>query len=247
MKESYKVYTFSLQEWLLYGGGMFLLYGAGCWLLYNSCWPWIGFPVFFYLGVCRIRRNCMQRQKKQLKQMFLPFAECFVVALRAGYSAESALVESRKDICRLAGSEEAMAKELMYMENQLHVGVALEQLFTDLAVRCQDEDIGSFADVFAAGKRTGGQLDQILTVTLQHMKEKMETQKDIEAEIASRQMEQRIMSIVPWGILLYLRATSAEYMAVLYTSTAGRGVMTVCLGLYLVAWFWGKQITDIQV
>ena len=62
-----------------------------------------------------------------------------------------------------------------------------------------------------------------------------------------RQMEQRIMSIVPWGILLYLRATSAEYMAVLYTSTAGRGVMTVCLGLYLVAWFWGKQITDIQV
>ena len=133
------------------------------------------------------------------------------------------------------------------MENQMHVGVALEKLFTDLAVRCQDEDIGSFADVFAAGKRTGGRLDQILTVTLQHMKEKQETQKDIEAEIASRQMEQRIMSIVPWGILLYLRVTSPEYMAVLYTQSAGRIVMTVCLGIYLVAACWGRHITDIQV
>ena len=247
MKRSYEAYVFTMQERLLYGGGLFLMYGACCWLWYDSIWPWLGFPFVFYLGIRAVRRMCIRREKKRLNQIFLPCAESFVVALRAGYSAESALAESRKDICRLYGKKEAMAQELMYMENQLHVGVALEQLFTDLAVRSQDEDIGSFADVFAAGKRTGGQLDQILTTTLQHMKEKQETQKDIDAEIASRQMEQRIMSIVPWGILLYLRVTSAEYMAVLYTGVAGRTVMTVCLGIYLAAWFWGRQITDIQV
>ena len=247
MKRSYETYTFTMRERILYGGGIFLGYGAGCWLLYDSFWTWIGFPLFFCLGIHSVRQMCIRRQKKRLARTFLPCAESFVVALRAGYSAESALRESRKDICRLYGKEEMMARELLYMENQLHVGVPLEQLFTDLAVRCGDEDIGSFADVFAAGKRTGGRLDQILTTTLQHMKEKQETQKDIEAEIASRQMEQRIMSIVPWGILLYLRVTSAEYMAALYTGVAGRGVMTVALGLYLMAWFWGRRITDIQV
>lgn len=247
MKQSYDRCRFTVQQWIFYGSGIFLVYGAGSWLLYDSLWLWLGFPVFFVIAVRLLLKEELKKKKKRLRDSFLPCAESFVVALRAGYSAESALAESRKDIQRLYGSKDALVKELSYMENQMHVGVALEKLFTDLAVRCQDEDIGSFADVFAAGKRTGGRLDQILTVTLQHMKEKQETQKDIEAEIASRQMEQRIMSIVPWGILLYLRVTSPEYMAVLYTQSAGRIVMTVCLGIYLVAACWGRHITDIQV
>ena len=109
------------------------------------------------------------------------------------------------------------------------------------------EDIREFARVFAAGKRRGGELDRILTTTVRHMKQKQETEKDIMAEIASRKMEQNIMSLVPLGILLYLKLTSPDYMAVYYTTVAGKVMMTGCLVLYLLSWFWGRRITAINV
>ena len=140
-----------------------------------------------------------------------------------------------------------MVCELVYMEAQLGVGIPVEKLFLDLADRSGVEDIREFARVFAAGKRRGGELDRILTNTVRHMKQKQETEKDIMAEIASRRMEQNIMSMVPLGILLYLRLTSPDYMAVFYTTAAGKAMMTGCLVLYLLSWFWGRGITDISV
>lgn len=247
MKERYDRYRFSRGEWIVYGGGGLAVYMAGCWLLYDSLWPMVLIPVAAAGYVRKIREFCLRKKQRQLQQSFLPAAESFVAALRAGYSAEKAVTESRLDMRRLAGTKDLMVQELTAMEAQLHVGVPLEQLFTDLAERSGVEDIGHFARVFAAGKRTGGDLDHILMMTLQHMKQKMETQKDIEAEVASRKMEQRIMSLVPWGILLYLRTSSGAYMAVLYQETAGRIVMTMCLGIAVAAWLWGQKITDIQV
>ena len=140
-----------------------------------------------------------------------------------------------------------MVCELVYMEAQLRVGVSVEKLFLDLADRSGVEDIREFARVFAAGKRRGGELDRILTTTVRHMKQKQETEKDIMAEIASRKMEQNIMSLVPLGILLYLKLTSPDYMAVYYTTAAGKVMMTGCLVLYLLSWFWGRRITAISV
>ena len=140
-----------------------------------------------------------------------------------------------------------MVCELVYMEAQLGVGVSVEKLFLDLADRSGVEDIREFARVFAAGKRRGGELDRILTTTVRHMKQKQETEKDIMAEIASRKMEQNIMSLVPLGILLYLKLTSPDYMAVYYTTAAGKVMMTGCLVLYLLSWFWGRRITAISV
>ena len=173
--------------------------------------------------------------------------EAYVVALRAGYSAESALSECCRDMKKLAGEKDPMVGELMYMQVQLGVGVPVEKLFLDLADRSGVEDIRECARVFAAGKRRGGELDRILTTTVRHMKQKQETEKDIMAEIASRKMEQNIMSLVPLGILLYLKLTSPDYMAVYYTTAAGKVMMTGCLVLYLLSWFWGRRITAINV
>ncbi len=247
MKTRYDTYRLSLKELLSYSLAGLLAYSLGSLLLYDSLWPLLLFPPVLAVYLKLVGKYCAGRRRRKLLELFLPAAEAFVVALRAGYSAETALRESRKDIQRLAGKEQDMVKELLYMENQMGVSVPLEQLFLDLARRSGLEDVEDFAQVFAAGKRTGGDLDGILSRTIGHMKQKQETRRDIEAEVASRQMEQRIMSLVPWGILLYLRLTSPTYMAVLYEGLIGRVVMTVCLGIYLVSWFWGKKITDIQV
>ena len=53
--------------------------------------------------------------------------------------------------------------------------------------------------------------------------------------------------IFPYGgpacIILYMRISSAELMTVLYTQTAGRIVMTLCLTVYAAAAIWGRSMT----
>lgn len=247
MRENYENYRFSRKQWLAYVLPAAAVYALLSLLLYDSLRTFVIFPVLLAVYLRLIRNSCCQKRRKQLLDMFVPAMEAFVVALRAGYSAETALKESRKDMQRLAGEKDPMVRELIYMEKQMEVSVPLEKLFQDLADRSGIEDIGDFTKVFGAGKRTGGDLDRILTITVQHMKQKQETRKDIEAEVASRRMEHNIMSLVPCGILLYLRLTSPEYMEVFYTTLTGRMVMTASLGLYLVSWFWGRRITALEV
>lgn len=247
MRTRYDTYDLRPVQWI---GGLLaaaVIWGMCSLLLYNSLWPLVCFPVTVPVWLHMFRDFYREKQKRQLLDMFIPAMETFVVALRAGYSAETALSECRQDMQRLAGEKDLMVRELIYMEKQISVSVPVEKLFLDLAERSGLEDIQRFARVFAVGKRTGGDLEKILTATVRHTRQKQETEKDIAAEIASRRMEQNIMSAVPPGILLYLRLSSPEYMAVFYTTTAGRTVMTVCLLLYLAAWFWGRWITAIQV
>lgn len=247
MKERYDAYRFSPKEWLLFLSAAVAGYAGLSMLLYGSLWPFVVFPVILPLYLHMISAWCVKKQKCLLKDGFISAMEAFVVALRAGYSAESAIRECCCDMKKLAGDKDPMVCELVYMEAQLGVGVSVEKLFLDLADRSGVEDIREFARVFAAGKRRGGELDRILTTTVRHMKQKQETEKDIMAEIASRKMEQNIMSLVPLGILLYLKLTSPDYMAVYYTTAAGKVMMTGCLVLYLLSWFWGRRITAISV
>ena len=69
----------------------------------------------------------------------------------------------------------------------------------------------------------------------------------IEAAIAAKQFEHRIMSAMPCGILFYLRLTDLDFLAPLYNTVPGILVMTASLIIYAAAWFLGKRITDISV
>ena len=60
-------------------------------------------------------------------------------------------------------------------------------------------------------------------------------------------MEFRVMTVVPFGIILYMRLAFSEFMGVLYGNALGVSVMSICLGVYLAAWKLGKQMVEIEV
>ena len=55
------------------------------------------------------------------------------------------------------------------------------------------------------------------------------------------------MSAVPFFILAYVDLGSSEFLEGLYYNTFGILLMTVCLGLYLIAFFWGRRIVEIDI
>ena len=49
---------------------------------------------------------------------------------------------------------------------------------------------------------------------------------------ASQKLEFNIMCVVPFAIILYMKATFGEFLDALYGSAAGVCVMTACLCIY---------------
>ena len=75
----------------------------------------------------------------------------------------------------------------------------------------------------------------------------METVQEIETCLSGKKMEQNIMSLIPLLILAYVKLTSPEFIASMYGNPVGVIVMGVCLFVYVLAYFWGKRIVQIEV
>ena len=129
----------------------------------------------------------------------------------------------------------------------MELSIPVEKLFTDLAERSGIEDMEAFADVLTIGKRTGGNLCEVFSDTWDVFCSRMDTTREIRAETASRRFEQNIMSLIPFGILLYVQISFPEFLDILYGSVTGKVFMTGCLLVYLAAWVIGKKILTIEI
>lgn len=171
----------------------------------------------------------------------------FSSALRAGYSMENAIKESREEMLRMHGENALICKELEIIQNQLSLGIPLETAFDDFAKRSQSEDIETFAAVFEIAKRTGGDLVEILQKTSSDIASKIDTRNEISVVIRSKRLEQNIMALMPPFIILYIDLSAGSILTPLYETVLGRVVMTICLAVYIAAYFLSRRIMKIEV
>lgn len=214
------------------------------------------FAAFFYrsaaavLPMSAIGMVCFYsiRQKKidkTKKELMIQFKECILsvsASLRAGYSAENAFRECRQDMELLYGEEALICEELDYIRRGLAVNIVLEELLTDLAERSACPEIREFAQIFVLAKRNGGSMPDIIRSSAAMIGHKIELQQEIAVMLSGKQMEQNIMKLMPFGILLYISLTDHGYFDVLYHNWQGVILMTGCLGVYILAYFMGERI-----
>ena len=131
--------------------------------------------------------------------------------------------------------------------SKVRLNRTFEEAFGDLAVRSGLEDIRNFAEVFLAARRSGGELMKIISRTADIIGEKIRIQEDILTATASRRLEQRFMSAIPFLIVFYIELTSPGFFGILYTTLTGRLLMTACLAVFLAAQAVSKRILEIEV
>ena len=79
------------------------------------------------------------------------------------------------------------------------------------------------------------------------MQKKLEVRQEIQLMVAAKRLEQNIMNIVPFGILAYLKLTSADFLSIVYGNVFGICFMSICLGVYGFALFLSDRILEIKV
>jgi tight adherence protein B len=72
-------------------------------------------------------------------------------------------------------------------------------------------------------------------------------ENEIDTMITSKRLEQRIMCIMPFAIVAYLRLTNGTYISGMYGNLPGIIAMTICLIVIAVSGLWGKKIVNIEV
>lgn len=87
----------------------------------------------------------------------------------------------------------------------------------------------------------------VIRSTAAQMAEIMDTRREIATLLASKVYEQRIMTVMPLAVLLYLRIGSREFLEGLYHNAAGVCVATVCLIIYLGAYWMGKRMVQFEI
>lgn len=193
------------------------------------------------------KKELCKKQKFRLNEQFKEVMLTVSVNLRAGYSVENAFREAYKDSCLMFGIDSDMSKELLRIAKGLDNNVILENLLFDFGERSGSDSIRDFAEIFQIAKRSGGDMYSIIQSTVAVICEKVEVKKEIETLLCAKKYEQKIMNAVPILIILYMRGTSPGFFNPLYHNLLGIIIMTVCLGLYMAAYFLAKKITDIEI
>ena len=167
--------------------------------------------------------------------------------LSVGYSLENSLSLSVKELEGLYGKTGMITEEFSYMEAGVRMNRPVELLLADMGRRSGIQDVDQFAQVFAAAKRSGGELTDIISQTAGIIRDKIQVQEEIHTLTAARVFEQKIMNGIPFGIILYIDFTSPGFFHVMYETWLGRIFMTACLGIYVGAVFLAKKILDIPL
>lgn len=192
-------------------------------------------------------KKITKKKKSRLQKEFKDAILVIAANLRAGYAVENTFREAMREMKMLYGRDSPIYQEFYKIVQGLSNNLSIEYLLNEFAGKTELEEIQEFADVFSIAKRSGGNLTEIIYETAAIISEKIEVEKEIQVLLAEKKLEQNIMSIVPFAIVLYVGVTSAGYFDVLYDSLTGRAVMTICLAVYVTAYGLGNKVAEIQV
>lgn len=243
----YRRYILSNKELLLYGLEAGGLVGLTALCFYNSVWIMALFPVVLPLYLREKKKELAQKRQKELKIQFKDAVQSIAAALAAGYSAENALREALRDLGMMYTADTDMLQEMAAMLRKMDSNQTIESVIFDFAERSGIEEAQTFAEIFGAAKRGGGDLIGIMKDTARTISETVETERQVRAVLASKRYEQSIMNKIPFAMIFYLRIGCPGFLDPLYHNLVGICVMTVCLGLYFGAWYMGKQFLGIEV
>lgn len=226
--------------------------GIGCMgitsvLFYNSLWFVILMIPYLYLHLKGIEKRKLEKENLSINSQFKDGMLSLSASLGVGYSVENAFKETLTELENLYGEEAILVGEFKEIVRKISLNENVEDALEVMADKINLEDALYFAEVFRFAKRSGGNLIEIMKGTAKNIGDKIEVKEDINVVISGKKMEQKVMNLMPFGIIAYLRFGAYEFVAPLYGNLFGIAVMTICLGVYLGAKMLADKIINIVV
>lgn len=217
------------------------------WIFYESVIAMVLLPVICLLNTRRMKREAGEKFAQQLETEYREMFISLTSALQTGYSVERAFSEAEKTLGMLFGKQSVLRGQLRELNSKVKLRKPVEQAFLEMSERFDSEDLDDFAQIFRAGKRLGGDYAANIRKATARISDRVEVKQAIRTSIAEQQLELKAMSILPMGILAYMKLSAPEFLSPSYGNIVGVATMTGCLFLYAACIVIGRKITDIRV
>ena len=188
------------------------------------------------------KKQIIQRKTRQLEIQFKDMLISVSDALKVGYSFENDIRECYRDMCSIYGVDSVICGEIKIMISQIKLNIRTQEVVDNFAKRVDLKNAKLFSQIFQVAKSTGGNMTEIIKSVTDDIVLKETTRDEITASVTEKRIEQRIMSVIPIFIILYITITTPGFLDVMYASVLGKLIMTGCIVAYVMAYLWGERI-----
>lgn len=223
-----------------------ILIGVVAYLFYENIIAYFALLPMLPILYKRQKTELIKKRKNLIMKEFKEFCSILSNNLLVGYSFENALVNSIKETKELCSKESYLVRELRVVINKLNINVPVEKAFMDFAKCTEVDEIIIFAEVLNIAKRSSGNIVEIIRKTVESIADRIELKREIEVIFASKKFEQKVMNVIPFFIIVYVKLTSPGMLDIMYNSLIGRLLMTICLIVFIFALVLGEKITNME-
>lgn len=243
-----KVFKLNKKQWYRYYlfsyGGIFI----STFIFYNQIVLSfiLGFLSIFGGNHYRVYR--LKQEKFQVTQQFRDALQVFSSTLSAGKSMEVAVGIAAENLTLIYGETCFLSRVFKALiEKSKNTNTSMEQLLMEFGQEMEIEDISNFIDIYSISIHTGGNLEEIISRTSKILIDKSMVMKDIHVITAQKKFESKILTLIPFITIVFLRIMAPDYLVSLYTTGQGRLIMTIGLLGIGFSYYLCNKITNIKV
>ena len=227
-----------LTTWLLAGAAAAAAVGS---LLLRS--PVTGVLLALAVPVAAkvVLRVKTSRRRAAFADQMDPTLRIIASALRAGQSLSIALASVGQD------AEAPMSEELARITNEARVGRDMVTALHESADRMDNEDLRWFAEAVEVQRDTGGNLNDIIDIVAETIRERAEIRGKIRANASEGKASAWVLMALPIALGVIYSLLRPGYLVPLFTSTGGQVATVLSAILYVVAYFWMRAIVNFKI
>lgn len=247
MKTDYRQYELSIKEKISFLATGYVGVFTVLYLFYHS----IVFSMAGGLLSCLFLQKYSwllgERRRALLTTQFKDLLYSLSASIAANLRISEALEDGMEHLRVMYGDDAPMVVELKHMVKGISENRESDiRLLLDFAERSGCEDIDNFVQVYMTCRTMGGDLEKVLKSTTDILVDKMNIDREIKTLTAQKKFEGKIISAIPLIVVLFLNVFSPDYLMPLYTTAAGRLIMTMALAGIAAAFYMMERLTNIN-
>ena len=221
---------------------------AIAYLFYHNLILSLIFSCLAYPGLLPYRSHLADKRRKELLEQFRDVLYSISASVAAGRQMTEALFEAEQNMRLIYKDDSLIVLELANMVKKLNeYRESEEEILKDFAFRTSIEDISDFVDIYLTCRETGGDFIKVLTKASEIIMDKITIEKEIQTITVQKRFEAKILTAIPFIIILFLQLVSPDYLSAMYEGIKGRILMTTALLGIGFAYFWSMKLTKIEV
>lgn len=198
---------------------------------------------YFRMRVKEVRKSKKNEASLQFKELMLLAA----TSQRAGYSVENAFINSFQDMKNLFGGKSYICRLIKRITVAKKNNMSISKIFIEEGENSRIDEIREFGYVYEIAYSHSGNMTQVMEKCASTFIEKLEIQDEINIALNERVFEMKIMSLMPFLIMSYIKLTNRGYFNVMYEETTGKIIMLMAMLVYVGSFLWSNKIVSIEV